>query len=55
MQIITAVSDMDGSKLSKIAQDPKGSYVIDAFFKSDAVNEKNKEKLLLKLKVRKYK
>jgi hypothetical protein len=51
MQIITAFFDMEALKLSRIAEDPKGSYVMDAFFKSQTVGEKNKEKLLLKLKV----
>jgi hypothetical protein len=48
---MSSLMEMDDKDLLKLIQDPKGSHIVDSFFKSSTVGDKNKEKLLLKLQV----
>lgn len=52
MQATSSLLEMEATSLIKLTMDPKGSHIIDAFFKSSTIGEKNKEKLLNKFKVR---
>jgi len=49
-RVISSFMEMEGPALSKLAQDPKGSHLVDTVFQSSTIGEKNKEKLLQKLK-----
>jgi hypothetical protein len=43
--------EIEAESLCKLASDPKGSHIVETFFQSTTIGEKNKEKVLLKLKV----
>ena len=45
---------LDTREIVKLGTDPKGSHVMDSFFKSETVGDKSKEKMLLKLKAMTY-
>jgi len=49
-KVVSSLLELNASKLSKLAQDPKGSHVIDSFFKSPTVGDKSKENFLNKIK-----
>lgn len=50
-QVVKNMLGMDTREIFKLATDPKGSHIMDSFFKSETVGEKSKEKMLVKLKV----
>jgi hypothetical protein len=50
-QIISSVLELESGQLAKIAMDPKGSHVLDSLFTSGTVGDKNKDKVVQKLKV----
>jgi len=49
-KVVKGILELETRKAVKLALDPKGSHIIDSYFKSSTVGDKNKEKLLLKYK-----
>lgn len=51
IKTVSSILSMPTNELEKVFCDPKGSHIVDSYMKSQYIGEKNREKLIRKMKV----